>query len=494
MVVPGQFGLPPLFLYALFRIKEFFKLKADRHISQQLIEDSFNGIKSAVDKKGNTMTNAVYAWSNLVDKAIMSKKYAFREVVRQPALPERNTTFAPETWTPVLKKAKLDAAVKDAGWHKVVGYGDAEWFSPGAGGYLAPYADLQAARDAHAADQLHMLGSRNYVRLVQKNVLLQKIGAGDGKWYLGIGDADCSVGIVFPVVEVEPGQFVPDNNRDKKLITILDPDAWRAKPVKWISPLHRAVVSELRDIGETSTSFREVRVKAADHYGRHTTMTALVNGPTQTLWQVAASQAFWNLPLTFLREMAMRRDIELRDTTLLSTLECLYRSAFPACSDEDVIKMLDLRSLAFEDDLSCCGDLVAMEDVCDSFDRSFGEQLLAEIRDAKAVESNCKDFAEESVKFKAQPFAPFCAQFATPILQAEGCKMFFKREAVYHPVFHVCLFAENSHNLGRHNQTPSMKQLHRGRSKCMLVSRCQVLFSRTLGAQAVCSSVPAPIC
>ncbi len=394
---------------AASRIKSFFKLKADRHISQQLIEDSFNVIKPAVGKKGNTMTNAVYAWSNLVDKRIMSTKYAFREVQRLHALPERNTSFAPETWTPVLRKGKMDKPTRDAQWQRVTGFADTEWFSPGAAGYLSPYADLEAARQAHHGHgHLEMLGNRNYCRLVQKNVILQKIGGGgDDQWYLGVGSADGSIAITWPVKEVSSGQFVPDESKDRKLWAIFDPDAWRARPVKWISPLHRAVIKELAAVGENTSSEKEVKVKEAHNYTVKT-MSALATGPARTLWQVAASQAFWNLPLTYLRELAHRRDVELKDTTLLTTLEALYRNAWPDCTHEDVIKMLDVRCLSFESDLTVCDDLVAMEDVCENFDRSFGEQLMNEINDMKATKANYEDFTSELVKFKDT--TPQCSQ------------------------------------------------------------------------------------
>ena len=380
--------------------------KCRRHISQQLIEDSFNTIKHAVDQRSNSTATPTFAMAKLLDNRVLETKYSFKEVKRADVLDERNVSFPAETWTPVLQRNKLDPDVRALEFNKVAGYQDPDWFSPGASGYLGPLADLEVARQADARNQLPLVGHRDYCRLVHKGIMLRRAGDdGAQQWYIGVGSCDGSIAMGWPSKEIAQFQFVPDLSKQRELLAILDPEDWIAQPIQWISPLHRAVLVEME--GQGKTAQQEVELKGSHEYGMlH--MTARVVGHPRPLWQLACHFGFWSLPLTFLRALCARRGIELSDTTLLTTLESMYIDAFPECSRDAIIAMLDRRGVAFEHTMSNVDDLLAMEDLCDQFDKGFSEALLAECKEARGIRANYNDYSEELVKYKAFPFIRLC--------------------------------------------------------------------------------------
>lgn len=386
-----QFGAP-------LRIKQLVESKCTRHVSQQLIEDSFNSIKTTVDKRSNTVATPAFAMGTLIDRNVLATKYQFTEVERVPSLGARNVTFSPDTWTPVLAKNKLPDALQKANFSSVVSYGDPDWFSPGASGYLGPLADLEVARQADRRNQLHLLGQRNYCRLVNKGLLIKRADSDIDKWFIGVGSCDGTIAIGWPATRTEDGHYLPDLTSSRELIAVLDVDEWLAQPVEWVSPLHRAAKVEMGKVGLAS-DLSEVFLKASHEYGA-LKICAKAVGPPRRLWEAAAWHGFWSLPQNYLRELALRREIELTDTTLLSTLEALYKNAFPGCSRDDIIAMLDRRGVAFEDSMQSVDDLLAMEDLCDSFDKGFSEQLLEECKEARKIESNWEDFTNELVRYK----------------------------------------------------------------------------------------------
>lgn len=79
----------------------------------------------------------------------------------------------------------------------------------------------------------------------------------------------------------------------------------------------------------------------------------------------------------------------------------MYLSAFPDASHSDIIKMLDRRGVAIHSNTTHVHDLCGMEEVSDSFDRGFTEQLQSELKEARNQEKDFADFSAELVKYKA---------------------------------------------------------------------------------------------
>ncbi len=382
------------------RIRDLVERKCKRHISSQLIEDGFNSVKRAIDQRSNSVATPSFAMSKLLDNHVLENKYSFKEVQRISSLDERNVNFAADTWTPTLQKKSLHPALAAAQFSSVAGFQEPTWFSPGASGYLGPLADIEAARQADAGGKLELLGFRDYCRLVHKGIMLKRADAADDQWLIGMGNCDGAVAVAWPAKQVDDAQWVPDLSKSRVLLTIINVDEWVAMPIEWISPLHRAILIEMEKQGKSLD--QEVKLRPSHEYGvLH--MTGRVMGAPRPLWQLAAHFGFWNLPLNFLRQLCARRGIELAGTTLLTTLESMYVAAHAGCTSEDIIHMLDRRGISFEHSMCHVGDLLAMEELCDQFDKGFSEQPIAECKEARIINTNFKDFTTELMKYKAFP-------------------------------------------------------------------------------------------
>ncbi len=410
LIVP--LGSSVVFFVFSTRLVEFITRKCKRHITQQVIEDSFNCVKTCVDRKSNSTATPQYAWSNLVDRQVLGDKYDFKEVERVPTLPGYGATFESSTFTPVLQRNRMSHDLKAAKLHELVGFAEPSWYSPGASNYLAAVADLEAARQAHEQGKLGMLGHWSYCRLVQKEMMIRRADDPDGPWLLGVGNADGALAIAWPAKPVDDGQYVADISSDRRLLCILDIDDWVAQPVRWKSPMSRAFVQEALRQGKTADDDDVVLKGGADYPLAQ--IVAFTTGPPQSLWRVAAAQGFFDLPQAFLREVCQRRGIDLHDATLLTTLESMYKDAFPDATTEDIIGMLERRGVCLQKTMTHVQDLCSMEELAGTFDRGFSEAMMAEIKEARQTESNFKDFDIELIRYKAQrlttPLAPplFC--------------------------------------------------------------------------------------
>ena len=376
--------------------------KTERVIASQSVEDMFNCVKNAAKKKSNTTTTPKYALSQVVDHKVLSQKHHFQEISRsrEPA-PRLSADLEPTTFCPPFKKSKLHPALKAAAFDEIASMGDADWYSPGAVGYLAGYADMQALRDVNDSNQWHLLGQRCFCRLVQRHCAIRKKGGG-GPWLLGLGAIDGSVAATWPLIDLGTGMFkLRAQDETRKLVTIVDVNEWEAINVRFISPLGQAVAKELNALGVAISNATEVNVKSGSDYG-HLPIVVKSTGPVKGLWQIAAESAFWDLPLTLLREYAEKLDVALTSCTLVGVIESLYKHAYPAATIDEITRALDRRNLYVEHDLSCADDLCSIEWVTDAFDREFSETVKGEIQASKTLKQDWDDYVDEVFKYKAR--------------------------------------------------------------------------------------------
>ena len=379
--------------------------KCERGVTQQLVEDCFNVVKRKTDCKSNNVCTSSFTMSTLIDEQVLSKKYRFKDVDRSSEVPPRNTALESNVHCPVLSKQKLEPKLRAAAFDGIASFGEATWYSPGASGYMAPLADLEAARVAKRSDKIGLLGNRVLARLVNPGLLIRK--AGTEAWMLGVGSIDGAVAVAWPMEKRRDGCYIPlaGATTTRSLVTVLDISEWEAMPVRWISPMARAIRQELIKLGEESNFQKEVELKDASAYGGQLSMGALPTAPASSLLQAAAREAFWSLPLTFLRDLAERLEIEYKDTTTIGILEALARHAFPGISDEELIRILERRGYHSEGDMEHCEDLVNIEWVTDLMDASFAEQLRDEISSAKKGRAAREDYTNDLIKLKAVGFA-----------------------------------------------------------------------------------------
>ena len=382
------------------RLKTLITNKCRRPIVQQLIEDSFNSIKKHNGKKANTVCTGNFAMASVLDDRVLTSKHRYDEVNRHVEFPERNAQLPSDANQAVLKKPKLPQHIKDLDLASITGFKDADWFSPGAPGMSAPYADLEACRAAHDVGKLNALGERNWCRLISKDVLIRHRDSTE--WLLGVGNIDGSVGVAWPVEELGNGLFqAKKGDATSVLITILDISEWQAMPVRWVAPMHRAVMEELAAAGKHVHSSDNVKLKGSSHYPAGIFSIAVeVTGAAVSLLRCAALQGFWTLPLTYLREIADRLGLEYPDVSLLSIIETLVKLAIPDITTEHLISILDRRGCALESELDDAEELTSLEWVTDSFDKQFADQFRAELQDAKTMKINQETFISDLTNYK----------------------------------------------------------------------------------------------
>ena len=386
-------------------LKGFIKKRCIRHIAQQCVEDAFNCVKSANSKKSNSTCTSSFAWATLLDKKLLETKYEFREVDRRVEIPDRNATISNDMYCPVLQRSRLPEKTRQAEWHKVAGFGDATWFSPGASGYMAPLADIEVSRQAVEQDCIRKIGYRDYSRLVQKNIIVRRVGS--DAWMLGAGCLDGTIAVLWPLKSISDEMWVVDTVGPRQLHAIFSPDDLEAAPIQWLSPLHRAILSEFKRKGEAVSRTKEMDIRAGVDYGTMAIVCKQTAAP-KSLWQTAASEGWWDLPLTFLRELMVRRGVECKDVTIVGVPEGLFKDAYPEASADMVIAMLEKRGYHMEGNLTHCEDLMSLEYIAEAFDRNFAEQLMQEISEAKDITNNYQGFVHDVIKYKDRLRRFFC--------------------------------------------------------------------------------------
>ncbi len=381
------------------RIRDFIGRRQARSVGSQLIEDSFGCLKRKVDTKSNDMCTSDYAWATLVDRKVLSSKHNYQEVNRLAEVHERNAAPPPRCHTPVLQKNRLDPVAKAADFSSIAGLGDASWFSPSATNLFLPYADLEACRAAAAAGQLGNLHLRSYSRLINKHVVFREKGS--GSWQLGLGNIDGCVGVSWPVVEAADGCFTVEvkPNTVRNFVTVLNPNNYEAVPISWASPMRRAIMQELANEGKDGFGWHQVSLKQASSYGA-LSIGAQPLGPVAGLLQTAASQGFWDLPVSYLRDLSEKLELEVKGTSLIKVLETLSFHLIPGLTNEMFLRILDLRGLHVEQDLAHCDYLVCSGYAADCFDRAFAEQVAGEMREAKQTKEFHDEFIQELMKLK----------------------------------------------------------------------------------------------
>ncbi len=251
--------------------------KARRPIVQQLIEDSFNSIKKAIGKRSNTVCTSSFALATVLDDKVLSKKHSYDEVCRHNEFPERSAQLPADANAPVLRKSKMDERMREYDFSTITGYTDSDWFSPGAPGMGAPFADLEALRSAHSTGQMNFLGQRNWCRLISKDILIKRKDS--DTWLLGVGNLDASVGIAWPVDALDGNMYSAQKGTAKPvLLTLLDVNEWEAMPLRWLSPMHQARKKEMRAIGGSVTDTAIIKLKESSHYGTYS-VAAEATGP-----------------------------------------------------------------------------------------------------------------------------------------------------------------------------------------------------------------------
>ena len=133
-------------------------------------------------------------------------------------------------------------------------------------------------------------------------------------------------------------------------------------------------------------------------YGKLTMVGEWTGGP-RPLLEVAAREAFWSLPVSFLKRLADHKGWDYTSTSLADLLQSCARKCIPDCSDEVLVQVLGKRLAVFDADWSL-DDLLGFEYIADLFDRELAEEMNEEVKKAKQHKGSREDFSKDLRKVK----------------------------------------------------------------------------------------------
>eukprot|EP00959_Pyramimonas_sp_CCMP1952_P079360 1658596-Pyramimonas_sp.AAC.1 len=118
--------------------------------------------------------------------------------------------------------------------------------------------------------------------------------------------------------------------------------------------------------------------QASEHYG-DLTIVAHQRRPPAPLLACAAREAFFDLPVSYLKELADMIECDYTDISLSSLLTALAKKLIPGISNAELVNILVRRECSFEVDESL-GEVIGLEWVVDTLDKSTSEELHKAIK------------------------------------------------------------------------------------------------------------------
>eukprot|EP00971_Amphidinium_carterae_P336885 6473460-Amphidinium_carterae.1 len=156
-------------------------------------------------------------------------------------------------------------------------------------------------------------------------------------------------------------------------LVVTNPDTIEAWEAEWLGPLELHCVEPVHFKGHTTPGIR-----------------ALTRGKPRSLWEVSARAGFWQLPYTALKWLADARKVERADTTEVSLLEALVKSACPDLSDDDVMECVGRRlPVPNEHD-----EMLKMSFIDECMHEADAPELEQERKKLRTKESNNLEFAK----------------------------------------------------------------------------------------------------
>ena len=233
-------------------------------------------------------------------------------------------------------------------------------------------------------------------QLVQPRIALKKYGT--SQWFIGAGCIADSIGLGWPATR-RGDCFIPDTSDTATgvFISILDHNQWRAAPIEPISPLH-SVLHELSG-GQPTT---KVDLPDSSACTKHQ-IVGMLSGKEGSLLDVAAREAFWHLPLAWLKQLAELIDAPGPHDSLISCLETLVKTRFPLMKNDQVMQILQKRELNLEvsTGVGAIEDVLGLEYVLDIYDEEEREAVKIEIEAAKKSAGTLKQYKSSFTEWKA---------------------------------------------------------------------------------------------
>ena len=378
------------------RLVQLARNQTVRFISQLCVEEMFNRVKSNVGGSVNTRCTAQRAMAVAIDTGVLSTINRFNEVSRESQILDRGFEFDKNAFKPALKPSQLDEATRAANFTKIVGYGEADWFSPSATNSAAPFCDILASRDVKG--DMGKLETAWLCRLASSSrLLLRRVGT--PHWVLPVGDICAVIVKVWPV-DCIGDAFEPrvSDTTTTTTITITNPTDWEAVMVKPMSPMRQA--TRIESAAGNKLVGNIVRIKQSSAYGR-LPVRIRFNDKPRPLLQTVCRGGFANQTLTFLVKLATYLEAECGGRERFDLVTGLAITIIPIkeMTDELMEEIIDLGGLSFEHDEDY-EEIASLEYVLDCFGKQERTNLSYEVKSAKEIVAEKCRYKDAATEWK----------------------------------------------------------------------------------------------
>lgn len=292
----------------------------------KVVEDMFGVLRDLETRNQKSKSiGPAKQWLSLVQAKVLEEVHNYQaeqvqtgDIAQRGALPQ--SLFQPDR----LAKEQLSLpSMTDI-------MGKRTWTSFDATSSLAQASELALLLEAHRHDQWGTLASTAFLcQLLQPGLCVQK----SKRWYISMGPVEGLAALLWPL------SCPPSTATSGQGLLRLQTEAVQIEDMAW------AVVASLEDWVtlpcEWSSPVRVFIDKVRGGDGPEVCLRAV--GPQVPLLQMAAQQAFWKLPLTFLRQLAKHLGVQLPDQTLPGVLLALMKKCWPGADELALLSALAKR-------------------------------------------------------------------------------------------------------------------------------------------------------
>lgn len=304
-----------------------------RLIASELIENCFNRQKRAKGRDMNRRMDLRRAWGVVLDRKVLSEVNDFKEVRFDGVVPLKGHNLEEGIQHPTVGKCSIDAGPITSFDAKT------SWYSPGSDRHCVRFLSQylhQHMQKTGAWD----VGDRTWqgcLFKVEHDILVRRRGDKE-KAFFALAQVPGCCCIVWPAVHHRAPRisarklvdfWTPAESVgvDDLVAIVVDVQDWEALKVEFVSPLDMAA-----------------RVKAAD--GGGVRVAAFESTPVVgwlPLLNVAAARAFWELPLSVLKDFCKLLGVEISGSGSLVDILTGLTTNILGCSEADCFPILQRR-------------------------------------------------------------------------------------------------------------------------------------------------------
>lgn len=368
------------------------------------VEHVFGAAKANKNKGRNQCGSALTCWAAPIDGEVLTSRNKFKTIDTSSVPMSRNGDDLPAALhrAPIAPR-HMEADTKKLDLHRITGSGEASFYSTIAHNLAVPIYDMLNLRSAvpeGAADSLDCVW---FCRLAHPTIILNKIGT--TKWFIGGGDLCGKMTLGWPLGEARGPNgdwYSPrfDDEAGFKLITLHQPKRWQARSLHILSPLHQAVQHE-----QKATKADVVILKSSAHYGTMP-MCLQTLGPTRSLLEVAAREAFWQLPISYIRLVLDQEEIEGPSGTLFEAVGTAGWAFIVGCDLRIINSVYEKRELSLAPDTDI-EKISTLDDAIECLDKDDRQQLNKEISEAKNKKHVHEEFLTHHSEWKVTEGSQF---------------------------------------------------------------------------------------